>query len=113
MCEKSPTETVLEAIRAHSGMEDEQILEAAIHGADAGWPGFTYYRDTSAFYRKNAEDIWRILCMDAENMGYPNVFAFMAEFREAKGVEDRVTFENLLSWDALERAGQWLEVVED
>ncbi len=113
MCETATVETLLEAIRAHSGMEDEQILEVAQHGADVGWPGFTYYKDTSAFYRENAEVIWQFLCEDAESMGSPSVFAFMAEFGQAQGVDDCTTFENLLSWYALERAAQCLEVLED
>lgn len=31
----------------------ESLKDIAEHSADAGWPGFSYYSDTFAFYRAN------------------------------------------------------------
>lgn len=45
------TEAVLEHV------DREQLEDVARHGADAGWPGFTYYSGTVAFYRAHKADI--------------------------------------------------------
>lgn len=39
------------------------------HGADAGFPGFTYHVDTVAFYRKHRESINKMAHEMAEDIG--------------------------------------------
>lgn len=113
MAEEDVREKLHKAIKKHSRMDDEQIIDAGNHGADAGWPGFTYYTDTVKFYDKNADDIWELANQEAEEMGEANALALIAGFRGAKNVSDDDTFKNLMSWFALEEIGRWLESAKE
>lgn len=75
----------------------------AYHGADTGWPGITYYRDTCKLYNKFKEEIWKMLFDDTESLGYSNVFELMASFGGAKDVGCCDQFENLMVWYAAEK----------
>jgi hypothetical protein len=94
--------------------------QAAEHGADAGWPGFTSYTDTIKFYTKNKKLIMQALREDADNFGV-TVSEMTKAWRALKGVpdamtvlaegdshEDFTTVANAMAWYALERAGQSL-----
>lgn len=41
-------------------LDREQLEDVARHGADAGWPGFIYTRDTCAFYKAHKADILKM-----------------------------------------------------
>lgn len=101
-------ETLLKAIREHSNMEDDQIRDAGRHGADAGWPGFTYTGDCVEFTRDNSELIYELLAEDADSMGYDSIPALVVTFSRADMADTRDGYDNLLAWYALERAGQYL-----
>ncbi|MBE7465632.1 MAG: hypothetical protein HS116_19330 [Planctomycetes bacterium] len=98
---------LIKAIRRHSGMDYEQIVEAGEHGADAGWPGFTYTRDAARFYDRNKAAIWDLLNERADDLGEP-VLQMIAQFNRSDMTGDVHQFENLLAWFALEEAGRWL-----
>lgn len=100
---------LLKAVREHSGMELSSIREAGEHGADAGWPGFTYYTDTTAFVAKHREAIMVAVAEDAEDFGMTTP-AFIASWRCAEngGMDDPVGFDNGLAWYALEAVGRHL-----
>lgn len=100
-------ELLLEAIRRHSGMGDEEIREAGEHGADAGWPGFTYTADAAGFYRENADIIDEMLADTADSMGV-TVAGLIATFARADMADTRDGRDNLLAWYALEEAGHYL-----
>ena len=55
------------AILNHLDMAE--LEDVARHGADAGWPGFTYYSDTGAFFQTHKADILALAKQDAEDMG--------------------------------------------
>jgi hypothetical protein len=60
--------------RSNGGLESLKNLSATLadcakHGADGGFPGFTYYSDTLAFFRHNRQDIARNLELMAEELG--------------------------------------------
>src|SRR5947199_6939662 len=93
---------LVRAIRAHSGLERASIRDAANHGADSGFGGFTYYGDTSEFYAANHALLWSILSDDAAEFGYESVPAFVASFNRADLADDETGFECLVSWYALE-----------
>jgi hypothetical protein len=46
-----------------------QLENCAEHGADSGFPGFIYYSDTIAFFRKNRKDIVNNIEQTAAEMG--------------------------------------------
>ena len=86
------------------------LADIANHGCISGFPGLTYYADTTALYKKYKEDIWEMLYDDAESFGSDNLPAFIGTFNGAKNVSDDVTFENLLVWYAVEKVA--LEVTD-
>ena len=53
-------EKLYEAVKEHSGLDNDQLAEVAEHSADAGWAGFTYYKDTAvkkaARFREDDDD---------------------------------------------------------
>jgi hypothetical protein len=81
---------LLRRIKKHSGMEDGQIIEAGNHGADAGWPGFTYTSDTAAFFKANRADIKALVEEMASDMG-ETPLDMVAGFRYLAGCELRRT----------------------
>jgi hypothetical protein len=99
---------LLRAIREHSMLELASIRDAGTHGADSGFGGFTYTTDGADFTRANKELVWEILHEDADDFGYENVAAFVATFGRADMTDDPDSFDCLLAWYALERAGHWL-----
>jgi hypothetical protein len=96
---------VVEAIKEHSGMDEAEIEQAGEQGADAGWSGFTYTKDTIEFYDKYEEMIWELLEETSADMGMKPL-ELVASFRTE--VVDVDSFKNLLSWFALEEAGRYL-----
>ena len=99
---------LVDAIKAHGGLEDAEIIDAGNHGADAGWGGFTYTTDCVDFYDANEEAIWELLRESADDMGVKPL-ELVASFGRADMAEDASGFKNLLAWFALEEAGRWLE----
>jgi hypothetical protein len=60
--------------RNNGGLESLKNLstnfeDCAKHGADGGFPGFIYYCDTLAFFRRNRQDIIKNLELMAEELG--------------------------------------------
>lgn len=89
-------------------LDAEQLSDVASHGADAGFPGFTYYTDTVKFYNRHEDAIWELLRDDAQNLGYDNVPALIASFNRANNADDVTGFKNLLAWYALKTVARLL-----
>ena len=100
-------EELLEAVRTHSGMDDEQIIEAGIYGADTGWAGFSYTSDCVAFYRGNERAIWKLLEEVSEQIGMKPL-ELVSTFGRSDLAVSPNGFANLLAWFALEEVGRWL-----
>lgn len=47
----------------------DQLRDVASHGADAGWPGFTHYNDTVAFFKKHRAAIVEMAERMADDLG--------------------------------------------
>jgi len=86
---------MVRAIRRKLTLAD--LADVARHGADAGWPGFTYYHETARFYARHKEAIWDLLWNDCQVYG-SNIPALIGSFNISTATE----FENLLVWFALE-----------
>ena len=98
----------------------------AEHGADAGWSGFVYYRETTEFFRKYSDEILTMLNAEANDYGITPAemvagFSCLSEQvdRDAiaailafgtRGVsdDDRATVYNALAWYALETVSRRL-----
>lgn len=96
-------EAVKKQLRCESEEEfEETCQEISSHGANVGFPGFTYYTETCKFYDDNEEVIWELLESEYEDFGFSNPVALIGSFREANNVTSLITFKNLLAWYALE-----------
>ena len=79
----------------------EVLSDVAEHGADSGFPGFTYTSDCVTFYEAHEEAIWEILADTAENMGF-NVPQLIGGFGRVNMADTPDGFKNLLTWFVLE-----------
>lgn len=87
-------------------LDAEQIEDLATHGADAGWPGLTYYRETRALYERFEGEIWEALERDAEDFGASSPLALVATFGGAGNVHGDDQLRNLLVWYMAERVAR-------
>lgn len=78
-----------------------ELREIADYGAGMGWHGLTYYADTMKLYQKFADEIWRTIADEADDMGYANVWEFLSHC-DRVGVSDVIQAENLFVWVAVE-----------
>lgn len=100
---------MLEAVKKHSEMEEDAIQEAGEHGADCGWPGFTYTSDCVEFYDKHEDAIMDMVLEDAKEFGYKDVASFVASFARTDMLDTGAEgFKNLLAWYVLETVGRAL-----
>ena len=86
---------------------DTQELSTIQDTADRGCSGGTvseliYYADTSAFYEKYKEEIWRRLSDLADDMGEPSILHLIVTFNGSKEVGSYLQLRNLLAWWACE-----------
>ena len=107
-------------------------LDAAQHGADAGFPGFTYCADTTAFAIRNRLNIGYSLSLQARDLGEDGPVSLVRGFRCLSGgsapSEEAVSLAiyggkirsedleeevgvvlNALAWWALEEVGRAIE----
>ncbi len=107
-------EEMIKAITKHSEMTKEEIKDVCVvgRGANARYPGFTYYTDTCEFYDDNEDAIWELLEEMAESMG-EKPLALMAGFGCADSIYNMKTFKNALAWFALEEASNYLQRQEE
>ena len=50
-------------------LDRDQLFDVCNHGASGGFPGFTYYTDTVAFYKAHKADILAMAQSDASGFG--------------------------------------------
>ncbi len=109
------------------GMDDElmgTIEDIAGHGADAGWCGFTYTKDTCEFYQANRKEINDWIKNTAEETGSKSSVELVKGFRCMDGeIEDNIgrclyggrltddtdNVQNGLAWFALEEVCRLFE----
>lgn len=85
---------------------EDYAEDIATHGCIAGFPGLTYYTDTTELYDKFEDEIWEALHEDYQEFGYDNIVAFVGSFNGAENVYDVTTFKNLLVWYMAERVAR-------
>jgi hypothetical protein len=112
---------LINAVKKQLG-DNDYLNDAANHGADSGFPGFTYYSDTVDFFKKNKADILEQVKEEAEQFDQ-NPINFVMSFNCLKNnVEesevaqalygrigkDGVTIPNALAWFALEEVARFV-----
>lgn len=111
---------LVSAVIEQLGADDDEIegtlRDVSRGGADAGFPGFTYYRDTVEFYAVNRAVIVELLEREAQGMGDEGPISLVRKFRcmrdESESTIARTLYGNLtddctqaancLAWFALE-----------
>lgn len=78
---------------------DRIAREVADHGADAGWSGFVYYYETTAFFRKYSDEIIAMLKLEADDYGITPA-EMVAGFSCLSGQVDRDTIAAILAFGA-------------
>lgn len=121
------------AVLTQLGGLDQETIDTAIdagrNGADAGWCGFTYHKDTCAFTKKHRRAIADAVKQTADDLGELSSLTMIAQFHCLRGgvceeaiaialfggraqteIQGEVTLvENALAWFALEEVGRALE----
>ena len=79
------------------------IKDVVQHGCAGGVISeLIYYADTSAFYDKYKDEIWRRLGDMADDLGEDSILLLIATFNGAKDVGSPLQLKNLLAWWAAE-----------
>ena len=82
-----------------SKLDEPERRNVVENGAASGIPGFTYYSETSEFYKKHMEAIWELLEKDTSEK---HPLALIASLNGAEVVTCQASFEQLLAWFAIE-----------
>jgi hypothetical protein len=86
-----------------------EMRDLVENGADSGWPGLTYTRDTVVLYDKYEEEIWERLNALADDLG-EHPMKMVAGFGRADMATSGDGFKNLLVWFMAEETAR--EIVE-
>ena len=79
------------------------IKDTAEHGCSGGTISeLIYYADTSAFYNKYKDEIWRRLGDMADDLGEDSIVHLISTFKGVKDVGSSLQLKNLLAWWAAE-----------
>ena len=109
------SESIIRAV-VRSLRDKSYLSDIANHGVDGGFPGFTYYSDTVAFFRKHRKEITANLLTFADDMGEDPVKMVSSwrcvgpEFKTEVGqvvygarlTDEHTTVANALAWYAVE-----------
>ena len=110
---------LINAVKKQLG-DDTYLTDVNNGGADAGFPGFTYYTDTVKFFKQNKTEIVKLVKEYAEEFGQSPI-EFVTGFNCLKGIvteeevatalyghigNNDVTVANALSWFALEEVAR-------
>ena len=83
--------------------ERSTIEDVTRHGCSGGTISeLIYYADTSAFYEKYKEEIWRRLSDMADDLGCDSILHLIVTFNGSKEVGSELQLRNLLAWWAAE-----------
>lgn len=86
----------------------DNLHDIANHGADAGYPWLTYTADTVELFDRYGDEIWKLACNMAEEIGYKNVAELIATFKRADMLDTLDTTKNLMVWFAAEEYARQL-----
>lgn len=82
----SLVESILNTLGRSWKQTRETLRDVAAHGADCGYPGFTYYSDTRRFYIRHRSTINALVMAEADEYGMTPI-EFVAGFKCLQGTE--------------------------
>lgn len=102
-------------------VDRESLADVCTHGASGGFPGFTYYAETCAFYAKHKQDILNLAESMASDLG-EDMLTMIAGFGCLKadkhtpteigaaifGNDKTSSIQNAMAWFALEEVAREL-----
>lgn len=120
---------VIEQLSGESELNQDNAIilkDVAIHGAVAGFVGFTYYSDTCKFFDDNKDLIMEQLLKNRVSIGYNSLTEMLSSFKCFKNIDtydieaflinsddesndEQTTLKNGLAWYALESVAWQLE----
>lgn len=84
-----------------ANLSRRQLTDLVTRGAESGFPKLTYYKDTSKLYARFAGEIWETVSEMAQEQGYSNTWAMIAN-NQCADYETVDKAEQLLVWIAAE-----------
>jgi len=118
-----PAKLIRATVRQLGGWEyfQETANDITNHGANSGFSGFTYYRDTLAFFRRNRASIMEMTEQMADDLG-EGMLKMVAGFNCHRGYDftedgiaralytgkcdDATNIQNAMAWFALEEVSR-------
>lgn len=83
-------------LKANFTRSELKQIAYSYYGANAGWRGLIDYTDTTKLYEKFKDEIWGYIIEESQEMEYSNPFAYLAEFKSAKSIDDNATMKHWL-----------------
>jgi hypothetical protein len=83
--------------------EPEELRDIVNNGVDSGFSGLIYYNDTVHLFETFKDEIFDAIVDDADDMGYSNIYEFLATFNKAHMPENYRMFANQLIWYMAEK----------
>ena len=91
--EQELIDAVVEQLNCDDGELSSAMSDIANHGADAGFSGFIYYRETCQFARENMGAIYRHARVQAADFGEDSPLVMIAGFKCLHDVTARMVGE--------------------
>lgn len=76
--------------------------EVARHGCVNGFPGLTYYHETSLLHDKHEDEIWDLVYDQSADSGERNMLTWISTLNGSENVGSLTQLKNLLVWFAVE-----------
>ena len=107
--------SLYEAIQIHTeGMEIGYMIDAANHGANGGYCGFTWNDDCYKFWNDNYDLIMNFCDEYIQDFGHKNWLELFNSFNDPGGIMgNRDGFKILGSWFILEEVGRWVSELDE
>lgn len=90
--------------------ERDELRDMVEHGVQGGFSGLIYYQETVELYEQYYQEIWEMLCDEANSLGM-NPVELINNFRRSSSVVNHKEFVNLLVWFAAEKVAY--DVIEN
>lgn len=85
-----------------ANFDRDELNDIATHGADTGWGGLTYYRDTDKLYERFGDELWSVLDEIADSFGESDILDVLKHNTYAKNALTPTQFNCAIVWQVAE-----------